>query len=163
MWSIALSTVIVSLIGAMAHFTQPTERVEQRASVAAQVESMAIYRAAVVRYFSAHDDRRDTGVDLATLRAEGMLRGWSTLADGQWNNYRAADGTIYIYGAKAPDADVGAALARYSHNSLMAGTYREATHALHTPSNSGVPVSLAPLLARRALADGVPVWLAGAQ
>ncbi|AXA93476.1 type IV pilus biogenesis protein PilM [Massilia sp. YMA4] len=163
MWSIALSTVIVSLIGAMAHFTQPTERLEQRASVAAQVESMAIYRAAVVRYFSAHDDQRDTAVDLATLRAEGALRGWSTLADGQWNNYRTADGTIYIYGVKVPGADVGAALARYSHNSLMAGTYREATHALHTPSNDGDPVPLAALLARRTLVDGVPVWLAGAQ
>lgn len=163
MWSIALSTVIVSLIGAMAHFTQPTERLEQRASVAAQVESMAIYRAAVVRYFSAHDDKRDTTVDLATLRADGALRGWSTLADGQWNNYRTADGTIYIYGIKVPGADVGAALARYSHNSLMAGTYRQATGTLHSPAEGDTHVALAPLLARRALADGVPVWLAGAQ
>jgi len=163
MWSIALSTVIVSLIGAFAHFTQPTELAERHGSVAAVAESMAVYRAAVVRYFSAHDAQRDTTVDLATLRNEGALRDWSTLPAARWNNYRAADGTIYIYGAEAPSADVGAALARQARNSLMAGTYHEASGTLYSLAEGGQHIPLAPLLARRELADGVPVWLAGAQ
>jgi len=163
MWSIAISTVVVSLIGAFAHFTQPTELAERHGSVAAVAESMAVYRAAVVRYFSAHAGQVDTSVDLATLRNEGALRDWSTLAADRWNNYRAVDGTIYIYGAGVPSADVGAALARQAHNSLMAGTYNRATATLYSRAEGGQHIPLAPLLAHRQLADGAPVWLAAAQ
>ena len=163
MWSIALSTVVVSLIGAFAHFTQPVALAEQRGSVAAVVESMVVYRAAVVRYFSAHAGQVDTSVDLATLRNEGVLRDWSTLSADRWHNYRAADGTIYIYGAGAPMADMGAALARQARNSLMAGTYNRATATLYSPAHGNTGIALAPLLAHRNLADGAPVWLAGVQ
>lgn len=163
MWSIALSTVVVSLIGAFAHFTQPVALAEQRGNVAATVESMAVYRAAVVRYFSAHDAQRDTSVDLATLRNEGALRNWSTLPAARWNNYRAADGTIYIYGAGEPSADVASALARQARNSLMAGTYDRASGTMYSLAENGTHIPLAPLLAHRKLADGAPVWLAAAQ
>jgi hypothetical protein len=162
MWSIAISAVIVSLICTFAHFSEPTEVARRHGSVAALAESMAIYRAAVARHFDAHDEQRDTGVDLATLRTEGALRDWSTLPAGRWDNYRAADGTIYIYGAEAASADVGAALARLSRNSLMAGTYRSATATLHSPAHGNTGIALAPLLAHRALRDGAPVWLAAA-
>ena len=161
MWSIALSTVVVSLIGAFAHFTQPVALAEQRGSVAAVVESMVIYRAAVVRYFSAHAGQVDTSVDIATLRNEGLLRDWSTVPADRWSNYRAADGTIYVYGA--PSADVEAALARQAQNSLLAGTYHQATATLHAPAHGNTGIALAPLLAHRKLADGAPVWLAGIQ
>jgi PilM len=161
MWSIALSTVVVSLIGAFAHFTQPVALAEQRGNVAASVESMAVYRAAVVRYFSAHAAQVDTSVDLATLRNEGALRDWSTLPADRWNNYRAPDGTIYIYGA--PSADVETALARQAQNSLLAGTYHQATASLHAPAHGNTGIPLAPLLAHRKLVDGAPVWLAGIQ
>jgi len=163
MWSIALSTVVVSLIGAFAHFTQPVALAEQRGNVAATVESMAVYRAAVVRYFSAHAGQFDTSVDLATLRIEGALRDWSTLPAARWNNYRAADGTIYIYGTGEPSADVAAALARQARNSLMAGTYHAATATLYSRAEGGQHIPLAPLLAHRQLVDGAPVWLAAAQ
>lgn len=163
MWSIALSTVVVSLIGAFAHFTQPVELAERQGNVAATVESMAVYRAAVVRYFSAHDALRDTSVDLATLRNDGALRDWSTLPAARWNNYRAADGTIYIYGAGEPAADVGAALARQARNSLMAGTYDRTDGTMYSRAEGGTRIPLAPLLAHRQLADGAPVWLAAAQ
>jgi hypothetical protein len=162
MWSIALSTVIVSLIGAYLCFSQPVELIQRGSGGAAQAESMAVYRAAVVRYFGAHDERRDTGVDLDTLRTEGALRDWSTVPAGRWDNYRAADGMIYIYGAEPPAADVGAALARQSRNSLMAGTYRSHSATLHSPAHGDTGIPLAPLLARRALRDGAPVWLAAA-
>ncbi|GGZ01494.1 type IV pilus biogenesis protein PilM [Pseudoduganella plicata] len=161
MWSIALSTVVVSLIGAFAHFTQPVALAEQRGSEAAMAESMAVYRAAVVRYFSAHAGQVDTSVDLATLRNEGALRDWSTLPADRWNNYRAADGTIYIYGT--PSADVATALARQAQNSLLAGTYHRATATLYSPAHGDTDIPLAPLLAHRKLADGAPVWLAGVQ
>jgi len=162
MWSLALSTVIVSLIGAFVCFSQPTALSQRHGGGAALAESMAVYRGAVVRYFSAHDEQRDTGVDLATLRIEGALRDWSTLPAGRWDNYRAADGTIYIYGAEAAAAGVGAALARQSRNSLLAGTYRSASATLHSPAHGDTGIPLAPLLAHRALRDGAPVWLAAA-
>ena len=160
MWSIALSTVMISLIGAYAFFGQVAELGARHDQGAALAESMAVYRGAVVRYYGAHDDQRDTGVALATLRAQGALRDWSTLDAGRWNNYRAADGTIYIYGDEALAADVSAALARQSRNSLMAGTYRRSSATLHSPGHGDTRIPLAPLLARRALRDGAPVWLA---
>lgn len=160
MWSIALSTVMISLIGAYAFFGQVAELGARHDQGAALAESMAVYRGAVVRYYGAHDDQRDTGVDLATLRAQGALRDWSTLDAGRWDNYRAADGTIYIYGDEALAADVSAALARQSRNSLMAGTYRRSSATLHSPGHGDTRIPLAPLLARRALRDGAPVWLA---
>ena len=160
MWSIALSTVMISLIGAYAFFGQVAELGARHDQGAALAESMAVYRGAVVRYYGAHDDQRDTGVDLATLRAQGALRDWSTLDAGRWNNYRAADGTIYIYGDEALAADVSAALARQARNSLMAGTYRRSSATLHSPGHGDTRIPLAPLLARRALRDGAPVWLA---
>ena len=160
MWSIALSTVMISLIGAYAYFGQVAELGPRHHQGAALAESMAVYRGAVVRYYGTHDNERDTSVDLVTLRAQGALRDWSTLDVGRWDNYRAADGTIYIYGDDAVAADVGAALARQSRNSLMAGTYRRSSATLHSPGHGDTRIPLAPLLARRALRDGAPVWLA---
>jgi len=162
MWSIAISIVLVTLTGALVHFSEPGELAQRQVSGALQAESMAQYRGAVVRYFGVHREQRDTSVDLLTLRTEGALRDWSTLPSGRWDNYRTANGTIYVYGTEAPSADLAAALAKQSHHSLMAGTYHRASASLHSPSHGDTGIPLAPLLARRTLHDGVPVWLAGA-
>lgn len=165
MWNIALLTVMLALAGAYAHQARRAEAAVQQGagiSATAAAEEMAVYRGAVVRYFSAHDSERDTGVALATLRAEGMLRPWAQPAPERWSNYRAPDGTIYIYAPVAPRANLGAALAALSHGSLLAGIHRGGT-TLYSPVHGDTGIPLAPLLARRDVPAGAPVWLAAAE
>lgn len=162
MWGIALMAVLLALGGAWAHQAQRGETVGRQRTADATADEMAVYRGAVVRYFGAHDAERDTSVATATLRSEGMLRDWSTLPADRWANYRAADGTIYIYAAASPGRDLGAAVAALAKGSRLAGVYRTGAATLYSPVHGDTGVPLAPLLARRAVPANSPVWLAAA-
>ncbi|QGZ42152.1 PilM protein [Pseudoduganella flava] len=163
MWGIALMAVLLALGSAWAHQAQRGETAGRQQAAAITAEEMAVYRAAVARYFGVHDAERDTSVATATLRAEGMLRDWSTLPADRWANYRAADGTIYIYAAARPERDLGTAVATLAQGSLLAGVYRAGAATLYSPVHGDTGVPLAPLLARRAVPADSPVWLAAAQ
>lgn len=163
MWSLAVLTGMLALLLAYAAPAGRSENLRQQDVARAGAAGMAVYRGAVARYFGAHDAQRDTGVAMARLRADGWLRAWSTVEAGRWENYRGPDGTIYIYAPVLPPVDLGAALVTASQRSLLAGQYRAGSATLISALHGDTGIPLAPLLARRVLPTGTPVWLAVAE
>jgi len=164
MWSLALLTGMLALMMAYAAPAERGDSRRQQEVARAGAAEMAVYRAAVARYFGANDNARGS-VAMATLRDQGHLRAWSTLDAGRWDNYRAPDGTIYIYARVLPPVDLGAALLTASHGSLLAGHYRAGSANLISPLNGDTRIPLAQLLEglqtqQRTLPTGAPVWLA---
>jgi hypothetical protein len=161
MWATMVVFVMAALTG---FYMLPAERgriaVEQR-QARELAESMALYRQAVVSYYSANDvTGASIGID--TLKAAGVVPSWSALytrsAQAIWGNYRDSAGVIYIYPATpAPRNIVGEVLA-LSGNSLNVGIYRASDRSLYAPAD-GTRVALAPQAAA-AIPDGALVWLA---
>jgi hypothetical protein len=167
MWSLALLTGMLALIMAYGAPAERGDSLRQQELARAGVAEMAVYRAAVARYFGANDKERGS-VTMTTLRAQGHLRAWSTLDAGRWDNYRAPDGTIYIYARVLPPVDLSAALLLASRGSLLAGHYRAGSANLISPLNGDTRIPLGRLLEglqtqQRTLPTGAPVWLAVAE
>ena len=156
-------TVMLSLAGYYASQAGEAEVVTRDAGANALARELATYRGAVLRYFGAHDEQRDTSVGIGALRAGGHLRGWSTLQEDQWANYRAADGTVYVYAVQPVGPDLNAALTRLAQGSLLAGLYRAGKNTLYSPVYGDTGIPLGPLLAHRTLPDRAPVWLGAAE
>ena len=160
MWNVVILAMVMSMAGAYAALAERNAAAGQQQLAEASAEGMANYRSAVVAYFQAHD-LRATSVDLASLKASGVLRDWPLLEAPAtpWGNYRDAGGTIYIYARQLPRREVTREVVRLARNSLLAGSYRRGMANLQSPvyGDTGIPLSA---LASLALPDGVPVWLA---
>jgi len=161
MWNIAVLLGLLSVTGYYAARHQEQLDLSQGRLVLAAADDMALYRSAVIDYFSQFD-LRNTSVDLASLKAGQMLPAWSAGTGGAalpvWGNYRDGAGIIYIYATTLPVRNLSAALAQRSQNSVLAGVYRSALPTLQSPvfGDTQIPVTA---LAGRGVPDGAPVWI----
>lgn len=162
MWSLVVATVLVSATGVYSLMCERTLTAAQSNAALEVAGSMALYRQAVVDYFTANDVR-GTSVSLAALKSSHMLPTWSLLyqqgAAPIWGNYRDANGIIYIYAMSLPAASVVDEMARLSNNSVLAGTYRNNAATLQSAvfGDTHIPVTV---LAGKSIPDGAPVWIA---
>ncbi|NRR33764.1 type IV pilus biogenesis protein PilM [Oxalobacteraceae bacterium] len=161
MWPLAVLTTLLSLSGYYALEGQQRQTAASQGKAAVLADSMAVYREAVRQYFASHPGPQRS-VTLAALRASHALPAWSPLytdtGPAPWANYRAADGTIYIYAAAATQ-NIAADVVRLSRNSVLAGVFRAGDTTLYSPvfGNTGIPL---PTPAEAAIPDGSPVWIA---
>jgi hypothetical protein len=163
MWNMAVIVVLAGLGAFYAALAEGRLAVLDQARSVAGANSMALYRDAVIAYFSAHPGLTDASVDIATLKADGMLPAWSPLyaqpASSPWANYRAGDGAITVYATSVPAGDVVSEIVALSRNSVLAGIYRSGDATLFSPiyGNTGIPL---PPAAKAPIPDGSPVWMA---
>jgi len=165
MWNIAVLVVLMAAAGIYGTRNLQTMNVTQGHVANAVAADMALYRDAVVRYFSA-TSQLNASVSFATLKSTGMLPSWSTLYQSgstpAWNNYRDANGIIYVYADALPTDNILAELTRLSHNSMLVGTYRTGSATLQSPvfGDTLIPVTA---LNGKSIPDGAPVWIAMTQ
>jgi hypothetical protein len=161
MWNITVMLVLFSVAGYYTTHNLEQQDQNQANGALAVADDMAVYRGAVIDYFSSND-LRDTTVSLATLKAAHALPAWSTSGQGgvapAWGNYRDGAGLIYIYATRLPAGDISADIARLSRNSMLAGVYRREQPNLQSPvfGDTHIPLTA---LAGLAVPDGAPVWI----
>lgn len=162
MWNIVVLVVMMAVAGIYASAGMRSVDRAQDQLAAAMAAEMGIYRQAVIGYFSDHD-LLGTGVSSDALKTGGYLPGWSRMAQQAaplaWNNYRDANGVIYVYATSPPARNFDGELARLARNSLLAGTYGSAgTLRSVTAGDTGIALGA---LAGSAIQVGAPVWIAG--
>lgn len=161
MWNLLVISVLASMAGIYGNLNEQVLYDVQRNDAREIAENMGLYREAVIKYYTAHDTK-NYSVSINVLKSENMLPQWSTLytrsEESTWGNYRAADGTIYVYATELPPANILAELARFSQNSYLIGAYRKTDRTLHSPVFGKTGISLA-VLANKSLPDNAPVWI----
>jgi hypothetical protein len=165
MWSLAVAVVLVSVAAIYSTMGAQTLSVDQ-SNVAMEVAAgMGLYRQAVINYFT-QNDVRGTGVSLATLKSSQMLPTWSILYQQAnapiWDNYRDANGTIYVYATSLPSTNIIGEITTLSNNSILVGTYRNSAATLQSAifGDTNIPVTA---LAGKSIPDGAPLWIAMTQ
>lgn len=162
MWGLVVAVVLISaaaIYSTMAEQTVSTAQSNMAWEVAA---GMALYRQAVIGYFT-QNDVRNISVSLALLKSSNMLPTWSILyqqtAVPIWNNFRDANGTIYIYATSLPPTNIIAEVTLLSNNSVLVGTYSSKAATLQSAvfGNTNIPVTA---LAGKSIPDGAPLWIA---
>jgi hypothetical protein len=162
MWGLIVALVLIAAGGWYSSSSSQSLAVVQSNLGKEVAVGMALYRQAVIDYFSAHD-LRGTSVSLDTLKASNVLPSWSLLyqkSDQQvWENFRDQNGTIYIYAISLPTVDILAEINALSQNSVMVGVYRQGKSTLQSGifGDTGIPVTA---LAARGIPDGAPMWIA---
>ncbi|WP_136416910.1 type IV pilus biogenesis protein PilM [Herbaspirillum sp. ST 5-3] len=165
MWNVMVAAVLAAL---MSFYSMQTERnvstAEQNRSVY-QADSMAVYRDAVVRYFTANPAQFGT-VSTDALIANNDFPAWSPQAPADlWNNFRANDGTIYIFAAAVsdqlprPPRNITDDIVRLSRKSVLTGVFRTGDTTLHSPVLGQTNIPL-PDAGSVSIPDGSPVWVA---
>jgi hypothetical protein len=161
--------MVVAVLAALTGFySLQTERnvsaAEQHRSMY-HADSMAVYRDAVVRYFTANPAQFGT-VSTDALIAENDFPAWSTQASADlWNNFRANDGTIYIFAATAsdqlpqPPRNITDDIVRLSRKSALTGVYRTNDTKLYSPVLGQTNIPL-PDTGSVSIPNGSPVWVA---
>lgn len=162
MWNLFIITVVASLAGVYVNSGDRTISMAARNEAREAAESMALYREAVIRYYTANAGLTKHSVSLEALKTANMVPAWSTLytrsAESIWDNYRAADGTIYVYASSLPRTNIQAELVALSRNSYLAGVYKQSGKRLYSPVFGDTGISLAALASER-LPDNTPVWI----
>jgi hypothetical protein len=161
MWNLVVITVLAAMASVYASLGERTAAVIEPAMSRDTAENMALYREAVIQYYTANDVK-NYSVDLETMKAANVVPTWSTLytnsATAIWANFRAADGTIYVYAASLPSMNIQADLARVSRNSYLVGMYKRQGQTLYSPVYGDTGISLA-ALASKHIPDNAPVWI----
>lgn len=162
MWNFLVLAVLMAVTGFYAMLGQQAEQTVQQSQAESLAGSMAIYREAVRSYFISNPTQFQS-VDIATLKSSTALPSWSTMytepSTSIWANYRAADGTIYIYAASLPPVNIVAEIAALSQNSVMTGVFRTGDTTLFSPvfGNTNIPL---PAPSNVTIPNGSPVWIA---
>lgn len=161
MWNLLVISVLAAMTGVYTGFGQRAFDAADRNVSRETAESMALYREAVILYYTAND-MKNHSVDIDVLKSTSLLPTWSTLytrsAEAIWGNYRAADGTIYVYAITLPAKNMQAELVALSRNSILAGVYRRNGQFLYSPVFGDTGISLA-ALAGKEIPDNAPVWI----
>ena len=162
MWQIFMIVALVALTGFYGMVGPAGLITPEQATAISIAQGMAVYREGVITYFT-NNDVLNASVPMSTLRSTGALASWAivdTRSDAaMWGNYRAADGTIYVYTAKLPQVNIISDLLAVSYRSAMVGVYRAGASMLESPLNSVGYISNAPL-ALMSAPDGAAVWIA---
>ncbi|RJF96855.1 hypothetical protein D3870_20955 [Noviherbaspirillum cavernae] len=163
MWNIAVLTIMISLTGFYAMFDKESLAVAGKPKSMPIAENMALYREAVITYFTEHPEETGPSVDIATLVASRALPGWSSLANAPrssiWANYRDTDGMIYIYAKSLPPVNIVADIVELAQNSVFAGVYRTGDTTLFSPVKGDTKIKFK-LPANLQIPHGSPVWIA---
>ncbi len=161
MWNLLVIAVLASMAGVYANFTDHALGGIERSDARETAESMGLYREAVIQYFTANDVK-NFSVDMDALKTSNLVPTWSTLSsrsdESIWANYRAADGTIYIYATELPPMNIYSDLADLSRNSYLVGMYKKSGKVLFSPVFGDTGISLA-ALASKHVPDKAPVWI----
>ena len=161
MWNLFVITVLAAVAGVYTNSGERTISMMAHSKAKDTAESMALYREAVIQYFTANDITNQS-VTMAMLKAANVVPTWSALytmtGDSSWGNYRAADGTIYVYAVRLPRMSIQSELAHLSRNSYLVGTYKQSGNTLYSPVYGDTGISLAALTGR-AVPDNAPVWI----
>jgi len=165
MWGLIVALVMIAAGGFYCSTSSQQLAVVQSNLCRETASEMALYRQAVIDYFSAND-LRGTSVSIEALKSARALPSWSLLYQQSdrliWSNYRDQDGIIYVYGTSLPSINILADLAQLSGNSVLVGVYRTGKSTLQSGvfGDTGIPVTA---LAGRAIPDGSPLWIAMTQ
>lgn len=163
MWNFAALAVLFALTGLYASYARDGMAQAEQARAENIVGEMAVYRTAVVDYFTLQPAAVQVSINLNQLAAQNVVPTWSTLftqpASSIWANYRTADGTIYIYAATPPRVNVVAEMLAYSQNSVLAGVFRAGDLTLYSPVFGDTNIPLPPA-AEVSIPVGSPVWIA---
>lgn len=161
MWQLVVLMVMTMLTGVYSLGEQERVAEVEQATAESIAGEMAVYREAVVAWFSQHPGQFQP-VPIDTLRNNNLLPAWSTLrtnpAASIWANFRDADGLIYIYAATLPRVNITNEVVNLSQNSVLAGVFRTGDTTLHSPVFGNTGVKLPP--AGAAIPNGSPVWIA---
>lgn len=165
MWSLVIVFVMAALTGFYAMPAERSRLATENQSARELAESMALYRQAVLAYYSAHQVN-DPSVDIDTLKQSGVVPSWSTLSTRSasviWANHRDGAGVIYIYPSVPAPRNIVAEVLKLSGNSMLVGVYRAADQSLYSPAD-GTRVALASPGPAAAIPDAALVWLAPRQ
>ena len=162
MWYIAILSIMITAGGYFTFTTQENLAHAESAKNSTLARDMATYREAVVAYFASHPGNSHS-VSLPHLRAANLFPSWSSLNNASnasiWANYRASDGTIYIYATAPIPAELAHEITELSRNSVMTGVFRRGDTTLHSPvfGDTGIPL---PNQADVRIPDTSPVWIA---
>lgn len=161
MWSLVVVTVLAAVTSVYANFSERAAPMVESSKAREMAESMAVYREAVIQYYTAND-LKNYSVSLSALKTAKVIPTWSTLStlntDPIWSNYRDAGGTIYIYAIKLPTSNIQVELAQLSRKSYLVGTYNKSSNLLYSPVFGDTGISLA-ALASKSVPDKAPVWI----
>ena len=162
MWGVLVAAIMLMLTSHYMVADQKWLQTLEDMNARIVAEDMALYREAVIGYFTAHD-LRNTNVDMSTLSS--TFPSWSPLKNGismaSWSNYRDANGMIYIYASSLPKVNITSEIVQLSRNSVLAGAFHTGDASLYSPvfGDTGIPLtSLA--VAGVIVPDGSPLWLA---
>jgi len=162
MWNVAILVIMMAVAGGyMTHSLQVSDQLQSQVAMSLASE-MAIYRDAVISYFT-ENNLLSTSVSFAALTSSGALPAWTTMAQSGsapiWNNYRDADGVIYIYASTLPAQNIAGQLVVFSHESILVGVYRTTLSTLQSPlfGDTNIPLTA---LSGKSVPDGAPVWIA---
>jgi hypothetical protein len=161
MWNLLMISVLTALVGVYANSGERTVAMIETNKARETAEGMALYREAVILYYTAHDVK-NYSVSLEVLKTENLVPAWSTLSTGGagsiWRNYRAADGMIYVYAGSLPPTNIQMEMAELSRYSYLVGVYRQSDMSLYSPVFGDIGISLA-VLASKSVPDKAPVWI----
>jgi hypothetical protein len=165
MWNIFIITMMLAATGIYSSSAERSYEVAKQAAGRATAENMALYRNAVVAYFTANDFK-NTNAPVSKL----ALPSWFTLNAGTtgatWSNYRDASGVIYIFPMASPvtlpsaskPTNIVNEVIEVSQNSSLVAVYRASDATLYYPID-GKRIAAASLITQ-GVADGAPVWVA---
>lgn len=159
MWGLTVFVVMMALTGFYATSNKEIAVATEQARAEHLADNMAIYREAVITYFTQHSASFGS-VDMATLKSSGALPNWSPMyvQPSIWANYRDADGMIYVYATTLPPVNITADIVRLSQNSMLAGVFRTGDTTLFSPVFGNTQIKLPP--AGVNIPNGSPVWVA---
>lgn len=161
MWNLAAMLVLLSLTGFYAMADKNGPAVIQTPPPMPIAQNMALYREAVITWFTDHPGDFNTSVPLATLTSWSAQPTWLALAQSPttsiWRNYRDANGVIYIYAASLPPVNIVPDIVEMSQYSRYAGMFRTGDTTLFSPFMGDTQIALP---AAVTFTNGSPIWVA---
>jgi hypothetical protein len=164
MWSFVVVAIVFGLTGVYTVANeQAITRVESRKAMT-QAENMAVYREAVIQYFTDNDDKK---VEAPFASVKSYLPAWSLMKDETdpiWANWRDNKGVIYVYPKRPLGVDILKELLALSQNSHLVGAYAEKDKgnkaSLLSPLVDVVEFTLDELKhAKNPVPPNAPVWI----
>lgn len=138
MWNAIILTALISVAGYYTVIDQKYMLVLEESKARHLANDMAIYRNAVIDYFSANPALKSTKVpDNALVFPSWHTRIATPTAKTQWDNYIDADGTIYIYALSSLPVNITSDIVALAKNSILVGeeSVVDGKQALYSPAD----------------------------